>query len=56
MVWGDMVRLSSSSPAVVQCATFLSPRKMKKEAIDFVVPAEGVPKVGAHIRSSLSPA
>jgi hypothetical protein len=32
MIWGDMVRLSRSSPAIHQCATFLPRRKLKKEA------------------------
>jgi hypothetical protein len=32
MIWGDMVLLSRSSPAIQQCATFLPRRKLKKEA------------------------
>jgi hypothetical protein len=32
MIWGDMVLLSRSSPAIHQCATFLPRRKLKKEA------------------------
>jgi hypothetical protein len=32
MIWGDMVFLSRSSPAIQQCAIFLPRRKLKKEA------------------------
>jgi hypothetical protein len=32
MIWGDMVFLSRSSPAVKQCAIFLPRRKLKNEA------------------------